>query len=283
MNEAAVNCGIFTWFVYKRPFNEKLDLIKSAGFDAICSWWGDAFMELDGPAEDHVRLAREKGLVLENAHLPYHEQDLLWQDSAAGLEFEIKLKRELTQAARAEIPLLVIHPYRTRGILRWGDQDVFFQRARRLTEAAGQLGIKLAWENLYESRLLRSLLDHLADLPAAGFCFDSGHAHLSRDGALSLLADYPKKLFAIHLHDNDGQTDQHGLPGQGTFPWPVFMDLLMRTDYKGSLMLESCYPFDQEKADREQSHAYLEPDLPPQDYLATAVAVCRQLGLTHRV
>lgn len=277
MKREAWSFGIFGWFGYRRPFEVKLDLIKAAGFDAICSWWGDSFIDLDGPKAAHARLARQRGLILENAHLPYEDSDDLWQDSPAGQALVDAMEKAMAEAARAGIPTLVVHPYRTKEVLRQGDRSLFFQRARRLGEEAHRLGIRLAWENLYESRLVRDMMVALAHDPATGFCLDTGHANISQDGALSLLRDFPDKLFALHLHDNDGISDQHLLPGQGTFTWPLFMDLLARTGYQGALMLESAYPYDEARAAALGHPDYLEPALPPEDYLDQAIRACRFL------
>lgn len=270
--------GIFTWFGYARPMEKKLDLIKAAGFNSVCTWWGDAFNELDGPKEKYSELADVRGLHLENAHLPYEEQDLLWQDTGAGDDLLKKLETDILGASLTGIPVLVIHPYWSRRVLAQGQKDLFFRRARQLGEAAGRAGVLLAWENLKESLLLRALMEELADQENSGFCFDTGHANTSRDGALSLLTDFPDKLFALHLHDNNGKEDQHLLPGEGTFPWQRFMELLRKTDYQGSLMLESSFPYDEKRADDLGNPPYLEPDLPPEEYLQQAFEAVCMLG-----
>lgn len=270
--------GIFSWFGYRRPFEVKLDLIKAAGFQAISSWWGDDFIDLDGPKENQVLLVRQRGLILENAHLPYQDSDLLWQDSPAGQALFRSWKEAIQAAATAGIPLLVLHPYWTEETLAGENRPLFFRRAQELGDWAGCQGIRLAWENLYESRLVRDLMGVLADQAATGFCLDTGHANISQDGALTLLEDYPDKLFALHLHDNDGQRDQHLLPGQGNFPWPNFMGLLAQTGYQGALMLESAYPYDEARAAREGYPDYQEPDLSLEAYLEQAVLACRWLA-----
>lgn len=35
--------SIFSWFSYPLPLQERLELIKNAGFDATALWWGDEF------------------------------------------------------------------------------------------------------------------------------------------------------------------------------------------------------------------------------------------------
>lgn len=269
--------GIFSWFGYKRPLEVSLDLIREAGLEAVCGWWGDSFDDRDGPRETQVKLARDRGLIFENAHLPYEEADLLWDPGHGGETLVSAWEKEIRLAAGAGVPVLVLHPYRHSKVIQSPGREIFFQRARRLGNLALKEGIRLAWENLFESRLVRDLLLESGDQEATGFCFDTGHANLSRDGALSLLSDFPDKLFALHLHDNDGKSDQHLLPGQGNFPWPLFIDLLAKADYRGALMLESAHPYDEARATALGHPDYLEPDMPPEIYLHMAVGACHWL------
>ncbi len=75
------------------------------------------------------------------------------------------------------------------------------------------------------------------DPGAFGFVFDNGHSNLAgtTDACLNscngLLCD-------LHLNDNDGKSDVHGIPGSGSFPWKGFMEKLESTGYVGPLMLE---------------------------------------------
>jgi len=54
-------------------------------------------------------------------------------------------------------------------------------------------------------------------------CFDTGHAHLvAHEHGLSasqLLDRCAGVVTCMHLHDNDGQSDSHLLPGRGTLDW----------------------------------------------------------------
>ncbi len=58
-----------------------------------------------------------------------------------------------------------------------------------------------------------------------GVCFDAGHAHL-RGGFEDGFRSLEPHIRSIHLHDNDGLTDQHLLPQAGTIDWTQAMRLL---------------------------------------------------------
>ena len=85
------------------------------------------------------------------------------------------------------------------------------------------------------------------------------------------------RVYALHLHDNNGKTDQHLLPFEGSVNWGLFMQQLNKTAFSGSLMLEACYPFDFEKADKSTDIHYSEPPIAAEEYLNMAISACRRL------
>ena len=114
-----------------------------------------------------------------------------------------------------------------------------------LIKEAENLGIILAIENSYErSNTPGEVLYYMScfDNPHLGVCFDSGHACLmsdfpgkSREKYFKPMDDawgevvecYPDALgdllphiVTCHLHDNDGYSDAHKMPGDGRINWP---------------------------------------------------------------
>lgn len=128
-------------------------------------------------------------------------------------------------------------------------------RARRMERARGVLremaavaaesGIILALENLPPKYLghtpeeLLALLDG-TDRSTVGVCFDSGHANLSGHFAEFASAMLPLAV-TTHLHDNNGGTDEHLFPGDGSIDWPAFASTYRILECKASIMLE-CKP-----------------------------------------
>lgn len=99
----------------------------------------------------------------------------------------------------------------------------------------------IVMENVYERgpRQLRPLLDAL-DPSRVRFCFDTGHANAFGSVPfgewLEVLGD---RLGEIHIHDNDGTTDQHLPVGEGNFPFREFMALVRRKNLRPILTIES--------------------------------------------
>jgi sugar phosphate isomerase/epimerase len=73
-----------------------------------------------------------------------------------------------------------------------------------------------------------------------GLCFDAGHAAITcKENPLAYAERYRDRLFMVHLHDNQGQHDEHLLPFEGVFPWEAFTRVLARSPYEFPLLLES--------------------------------------------
>jgi sugar phosphate isomerase/epimerase len=114
------------------------------------------------------------------------------------------------------------------------------ERMPRIVERAMDLGITLAIENTWDDR--PEVLLHLAELlPAGGvkFCFDTGHVNVfSRLSVKHWWKAIGDRVVAIHLHDNDGLSDDHLAPGKGTFDFPSLVDCLGRDTFHPLLDLE---------------------------------------------
>lgn len=80
------------------------------------------------------------------------------------------------------------------------------------------------------------MMCELENLPTTwkAFCVDSGHAHAAAGGSvpdhIRQFRDYVKIL---HLHDNNGESDQHLIPGQGTIAWKEVFAALREIGYDG--------------------------------------------------
>jgi sugar phosphate isomerase/epimerase len=104
----------------------------------------------------------------------------------------------------------------------------------------------LALENLPPGYLgctpeeIISLLDR-TDRGAVGVCFDSGHANLSGHFLEFASALLPMAV-TMHLHDNDGNSDQHAFPGLGNIDWHAFATTYRVLECKATLIIECKLP-----------------------------------------
>jgi len=97
-----------------------------------------------------------------------------------------------------------------------------------LNEKAESIGIKIAIENIFEDSPanLRLLMKEM-DSDNFGICFDTGHCNLFSKIPLSeWLDNLAPYIIELHLHDNDGSSDQHLPIGDGVFDFRVLFNML---------------------------------------------------------
>ncbi len=222
----------FGWFGYELPMKERCALIKQAGFDGLTLWWSDDLG--DSEYRSNPELARNAGLYVENIHTPYEDINNLWLDNLAGESLTDLYLSLVDDCAEYDIPTMVCHlsyknsppPFNELGL----------NRVKRIIDRAETRGVNVAFENLRRLDYLEYVLSHV-NSPRAGFCYDSGH-HNSFTPNEDLLPKYGSRLFALHLHDNDGTDDQHLLPFDGTLDWAVAMRGIEQAGYTGAVALE---------------------------------------------
>ena len=124
---------------------------------------------------------------------------------------------------------------------------------------AGERGVLVAFENLDRFEPLGNIIDlpkmvEMADSPAIGYCFDSGHAHCAGSDLVKWIEIMGDKLFTTHFHDNHGPSeevlnttglvapcgiDEHLPPGFGTTHWVDVINTLSRIGYSHPVNFES--------------------------------------------
>jgi len=85
-------------------------------------------------------------------------------------------------------------------------------------------GVRIALENTNNFDAIAQLLSEY-DAGYLGLCYDSGHAHIAED-AMSVLTTLAPLIVTAHLHDNDGTSDDHRIPGLGTIDWSAVVPVL---------------------------------------------------------
>jgi len=118
------------------------------------------------------------------------------------------------------------------------------ERMPGIVEHAERLGVTLALENTWDDR--PEIMLHLAGLlpgDAVRFCLDTGHVNaFSRLGIDSWWKMIGDRVVALHLHDNDGLSDDHLAPGEGTFDFEALARKLHGLDKVPLLDLEVDLP-----------------------------------------
>ena len=111
-------------------------------------------------------------------------------------------------------------------------------RFKMIAEAAERYSIRLALENSVFPEYLQFIFDNIKS-EYIGFCYDSGHENAFAPN-FGYLSKFGNRLFALHLHDNDGKNDQHTVPFCGTIDWAKKVEDLKKTAlWESTITLES--------------------------------------------
>lgn len=240
--------GIFSWFGFVLPFQERIALIKEAGFTATSLWWEDEDAPYSMKKERMPGLVREKGLLLENIHVPFNDSNALWlEDDSSRAAIVQSHIQWLEDCAKFGIPRMVMH-------LTEGDNPPVANRQglksmEELTKVAEGLEVTIAIENTRRNDNVPYILSNV-NSNYLGFCFDSSHHWLTDKGDYNLLKYYGDRLVATHLSDNDGLLDRHWLPGHGIIDWAEVASSFPK-GYRGCLTLEA-YPTAEERKESPQ-------------------------------
>ena len=135
--------------------------------------------------------------------------------------------------------------------------DLVSDALEELLPEAEKAGITMCLENIWFSGCMPDVLLTLKKrfpTPNLAFCYDSGHAHiissaakvqeggwaradwkrsgykepLWEDDALEKMLPF---LVNCHLHDNNGLSDEHSIPGKGTIDWKKIISLLRKAPH----------------------------------------------------
>ena len=134
------------------------------------------------------------------------------------------------------------------------DQLAYFKASepffRALIPAMERYNVHILFENSTKKLLRRGLyfpvlardlnafVEYMAH-PLFGAAWDVGHAHIDGTDHYTQIMELGQNLKAIHVHDNNGQLDQHTAPFCGTLDFDSLMKGLIDSGYQGYFTLES--------------------------------------------
>jgi sugar phosphate isomerase/epimerase len=119
--------------------------------------------------------------------------------------------------------------------------DAAFSSLDELGVFARQRGVEILLENIRNDLASAYRLHQFNELTHLdmNFVFDVGHAHIV-NGIEAEFATMASKVRSLHVHDNDGTSDQHLYPMSegGSIDWKNTMDLLRSRPGQYPLLLE---------------------------------------------
>lgn len=261
------------WFGYPLELDDRLRLIKEAGFQSVLLWWATA-SAYEPPIPRKVETARRYGLSVENAHLQFAGVNALWEAGDAGERYCAEMVGLIRDAGVYGVPTLVVHLTRT--LTPPPFSEIGLSRFLRMADAAERANVNLAFENLKVPERLYTFLARV-DSKRVGVCFDAGHNHCVNPQQ-RVCRDFHDRILAVHLHDNDGTRDAHNIPGDGTVDWNEVRNELLDSAYTGAWSLEIEHnlttQFDKTVLKEKDDPYY---GMRPEEYLARAFAAHQKL------
>jgi len=238
-----------------------LRLMAEAGFTHVhwCHHWRSDFLYADSEIAQIGRWLDAYHLRLIDVHGSEGVEKFWYapQEYArlAGVEL---VKNRIDLAARLGGDAVVMHVYPPTLHPDFASfNELLFDQIRRslddIETYARERNVRIALENLIDFPAIEAgvvdavhatdnadLIGRLLSIydPAfLGFCFDSGHAMLGWDRVVRF-APFFERLIALHLHDNDGISDQHLPLYTGVVDWERIARLIAASPYAKPLTFE---------------------------------------------
>jgi len=121
-----------------------------------------------------------------------------------------------------------------------GQEGINFQAhtLRQLIKKARKYNLVLMYEPIDTDKdTLENISKVLDKVPSLFLHLDIGHCNLSNRSPADFIEKFNKKIKHIHVHDNDGTTDQHLPIGKGNINWEETIRVLKKY-YDGTITLE---------------------------------------------
>jgi len=227
-----INTMMFHASILLDEFERRLDSYVAAGFNPEVRMTNvKHLLNLHERSVERMRKMLEARRVTTFTHGPFLGLDIAsLNDHIAQYSTEC-LKQGLRVTSGLGGAVMVMHtnysPFFSRsGLREWlGNWSA---RMPAILEKANTLGVRIAVENAWEER--PEALERLVELLPGGevmVCLDMGHINaFSRLPVQRWWDVLGEKVIALHLHDNDGLSDDHLPPGRGIFDFPALARIL---------------------------------------------------------
>jgi len=209
-----------------------LKRIADAGFSHIhwCHHWNTDFLYSKWEIEQIRKWLEDYGLQLLDLH------------GSAGREKDWASPQEYQRLAGVELVMnrIEMTAYLSGDVIIMhvpGDPDsVPIRKSLDALESfAREHNVRIAIENGRFEAIGKLLSEY--DPEYLGLCYDCGHGNMIPDG-LDHLESLKDRLISVHLHDNDGNGDQHNLMFSGTVDWERLARIMAESSYKKCVSME---------------------------------------------
>lgn len=206
--------------------------IADEGFSHIhwCHHWNTDFLYSRWEMEQIRKWSETYGLQLLDLHGSAGNEKN-WASSQeyqrlAGVEL-VKNRIEMTSYLSADVTIMHVP----------ADPDSVSVRKSlgALEPFARERNVRIAIENGSFEAIHKLFSEYSPEY--VGLCYDSGHGNMRADG-LDHLESLKDRLISVHLHDNDGASDQHKLLFSGTVDWERLARIIAESAYTKCVSME---------------------------------------------
>lgn len=207
--------------------------ISEAGFSHVhwCHQWNTDFLYTEPEIAQIERWLKEFHLQV----LDLHASDGPEKRYVSALEYErlagVELIRNrIEMTARLGGDVIILHASEPPDEAQ---KTIFWTQLRKsldeLHPIAKKSSVRIAIENGVFSVIERILSEYAPDY--VGICYDSGHGNMGDHTGLDHVERLKGRLISVHLHDNDGASDQHKPMFSGTVDWPRLARIMATSSY----------------------------------------------------
>ncbi|MCP4756848.1 MAG: sugar phosphate isomerase/epimerase [Proteobacteria bacterium] len=187
------------------------------------------------------------------AHLPFYDMNVIAMNVRVRAEAMEQMLTTIEIAKRLKLDYGVMHATGTTNNLATDKEPRrHFKAFSRCADICRDSGLSLSIENADRLHNIGSCLEMIRSLKKEGLpismTFDTGHANIAYDGIDSACEQYGTPADAIehciefidniHLHNNDGSSDQHKGLLDGNIDLKSCISRLRDLKYQGSISLE---------------------------------------------
>lgn len=189
-------------------------------------------------------LSEENNISL-NLHIPYFLpiSSVIPEVAKGVLEFA---KKEIILAKKVGAKIITVHSGSEeapeRKMFKQENFKVLIQNLKEIVAFGKELGIRIGLENSWKPSTLclkpTDLLTVINSIKGLGIVFDVGHANAAGYNPSTYFKKIKNFIINMHIHDNNGKSDQHNLIGKGNINFKTLFKECRESKYHGPFILE---------------------------------------------
>jgi len=217
-----------------------LRAIAETGFTHIhwCHQWNTDFLYVDSEIRAIEAWMKQYHLTLTDLHASDGKEkrwtSALDYEREAGVDL-VKNRIAMTDRLGGDVIIMHLGSEPESEQAKQGYWDALAKSLDELEPVSRFHDVQIALENGRFPMIRRVLEEY--DPSYLGLCYDCGHGNMDEKG-LDELDSLKDRLISVHLHDNDGTSDQHKLPFTGTVDWNRLARILASSSYKKPMSFE---------------------------------------------